>query len=402
LGRLPTRHDLDRAVSDTPVIAYRYCGHVAVVNTPTMRLAGIDERTADPPGGSLDRDATGYPTGVLRETAVELVGPVLEPLLAPPSPEQVIAALEAVVATGTMHLGAMAAAGQPLWCGVGDELRRLCDLASDLPLDVDVMVIADTPEGLESAAHLIERSAGRLRFWGWKSFADGSLGGHTAAMWSPYADAATRGTLRLDLSQAGEMAKVALDKGGVVAMHAIGDRAVDETLDLFDRLLADGAEPDRLRVEHASVVSAHAIERFAATGVIASIQPSFLSSESRWVPSRLGEGRRPYRFGAMRRAGVEMIGGSDCPVERPDPLAGIAAAVRREGWNDGEELTVEEALALYTTAPARHFRRPPPLVEGSPADLVMVEGDLGSSEARVVAVYSRGEQLPLRPLPWPG
>lgn len=402
LGHLPTRHDLDAAVPDRPTIAYRYCGHVAVVNTTTLELAGMSETTPDPPGGSLDRDATGFPTGVLRETAVDLVGPALEPLLPPPSPEQVMGALEGLAATGISHVGAMVAADQPLWCGVGNELQQLCGLADDLPLDMDVMVIADTPDELEEAARRLDRAGGRLRFFGWKSFADGSLGGHTAAMWDPFLDAATTGTLRLDQTHAERMARKALELGGVVAVHAIGDRAVDETLDLFDRLLTGGADPDRLRMEHVSVLTDKAIDRFAATGVVASVQPAFLTSESGWVPRRLGRDRNPYRFRSMHEAGTRMIGGSDCPVERPDPLAGIAAAVRRPGWEDEETLPVDQALALYTSAPAAHFGRPQPLAPGSPADMVVVEGALGSEEARVTAVYSRGEKRRLRPAPWPG
>lgn len=97
-----------------------------------------------------------------------------------------------------------------------------------------------------------------------------------------------------------------------------------------------------------------------------------------------------------------MIGGSDCPVERPDPLVGIAAAVNRHGWDDGEALTADQALALYTSAPAQHFGRPPPLARGNPANLVIVEGAPGSAEARVAAVYASGVERPLHPVRWPG
>lgn len=402
LGRLPTRRDLDQAVEDRPVIAYRYCGHVAVVNTAALELAGITADTVDPAGGVVDRDEAGVPTGVLRETAVDLVAPALEPLVPSPTDAEILSAIEGLVATGLTHLGSMVAAAQPLWCGVGDELGTLCSLGPDLPLDMDVMVIADTPADLKEAARQLEHAGGRLRFWGWKSFADGSLGGQTAYMWEPFADADTTGTSRLDPSHARLMAQTSLDLGGVVAVHAIGDRAIDETLDLFDQLLADGCRPENLRIEHLSVASDEAISRLAATGVIASIQPSFLTSEDCWVPARLGRTRRPYRFAAMRDAGVQMIGGSDCPVERPDPLLGIAAAVHRSGWSDNEHLAPEEAVALYTNNPAGHFGRPDPLAVGSPGDLVVVEGAVGESEAQVVALYVGGEPRELRPVEWPG
>lgn len=401
LGRLPTRHDLDAALPDRPVIIYRYCGHIAVASTTALDLAGIGPHTPDPTGGGLDRDARGVPTGVLRETAVDLVSPVLEPLLPGPNDADILAALDGLTAVGLNHVGAMVAVAQALWCGVGDELESLCRLAGDLPLDVDVMVIADTPDELRGAAHRIEDAGERLSFFGWKSFADGSLGGHTGAMWEPFSDMPTTGTLRLDPEYARGMATTALELGGVVAIHAIGDRAIDETLDVFDRLLAEGWDAGRLRIEHASVASEAAIARMAATGVIASVQPAFLTSEADWIPDRLGPKRQAYRFASMRQGGVRMIGGSDCPVERPDPLLGIAAATTRPGWDDDEVLAVDEALELYTDAAAEHFGRPSLLIPGSPADFVVVEGTMGDPVARVISVYSNGEARELKPIPWP-
>lgn len=403
LGRLPTRRDLDRIATDAPILAYRYCGHVAVASSSALALAGVSADTPDPPGGSLDRDADGAPTGVLRETAIDLVAETIEPLAPPLTDDAVLAAFHGLAAVGISHVGGIVAASQGLWCGVGNELETLCRLAGDLPIDVDVIVITDTPESLRGAAERVQQAAGRVRFWGWKDFADGSLGGHTAAMWRPFVDEpANAGTLRLDPSHAEQMTRTALELEGVAAIHAIGDRAIDETLDVYDRLLAGGADPARLQVEHVSVPSDEAIRRLAGTGVVASVQPSFLTSESGWVPARLGPERPAYRFRTMAEAGVTMIGGSDCPVERPDPLAGITAAVQRAGWGDDEEVTVDRALDLFTTAPARHFARPEPLAPGSPADLVIVAGGLGTEGSRVEAVYRGGVAVELHPVEWPG
>lgn len=402
LGRLPTRLDLDSAVTDRPVLIYRYCGHIAVANTVALDLAGIDRDTPDPPGGSLDRDADGTPTGVLRETAVELVGDAVDPFTPAPTDAAVLAALEGLAATGIARLGGMVAASRPLWCGVGDELGTLCRLAGDLPLDIDVMVIAESMADLRAATRKVTESGGRLRFWGWKGFADGSLGGHTAAMWAPFVDEPTTGTLRLNGGDAAGLAATALEMGGVAAIHAIGDRAVDATLDLFDRLIDEGHEPERMRIEHLSVASDEAIGRLAESRVIASVQPAFLSSEGGWVPERLGSERAAYRFAVMHRAGVRMIGGSDCPVEPPDPLHGIHSAVQRPGWDDNEHLTVEEAVALFTTTPSRHFGVAAPLAAGSPADFVVVDGEVGSGHASVEAVYRRGEKQSFQGVRWPG
>ncbi|MFP3915516.1 MAG: amidohydrolase [Actinomycetota bacterium] len=402
LGRMPTRQDLDEAVPEHPVIAYRHCGHVAVVNTAVLEMAGVSRTTADPPGGSLDRDGSGLPTGVLRETALDLVAPFLDPLVPPPDVGRVVQAINGLRGYGIGHAGAMVSSRHPLWCGVGDEIGLLSEAGPELEVDLDVMVIADSADELEQAARRLDVMGGGIRFWGWKGFADGSLGGHTASMWERYSDVDTLGTSRLDPARDEHLARTALDLGGVVAIHAIGDRAVDETLDLFDLLLQTGADPARLRLEHASVVSDEAIRRLASRGVVASVQPSFLTSEAGWVPERLGPARAAYRFRSMLRAGVEMIGGSDSPVERPDPLVGMAAAVERRGWVDDEHVTVEQALALYTSAPAHHFGRPEPLAPGSPADMNLVDGRPGEPGAEVAFVYAQGELRRHRPVPWPG
>jgi hypothetical protein len=143
--------------------------------------------------------------------------------------------------------------------------------------------------------------------------------------------------------------------GGAVAIHAIGDRANDSVLDLFEDLIAMGAEPVRLRVEHASLLTEAAIERMARLGVTASVQPAFLASEASWLVKRLGEDRmgRVYPFKSLLDAGVTVIGGSDSPVELPDPLVGIRAAVERHGINPAEAINQDQAKALFAP-PSRH------------------------------------------------
>lgn len=400
LGGLPSRHDLDRAVSDQPVLAYRYCMHVAVANTAALRLAGIGPGTPDPAGGRIDRDSDGNPTGVLRETAIELVTQVVDPLLRPPSDAEVLDALAGLVATGLTGITGIATGTNPLWCGVGNELDTLCRLAGSLPLDIDLLVTAGTPEELRRAAGQVEAAGGRLRFAGWKEWADGSFGAYTAAMWSPFADRDTAGTSRLDPEHGLEMARTAVALGGVPAIHAIGDRAIDETLDLLAGL-EDGAGA-RPRIEHASVPTDTAVGRMAGAGVVASVQPAFLTSERDWVRQRLGPDRPPYRFRSMVAAGVDLLGGSDCPVEPPDPLAGIAAAVSRSDWDDGESVDVATALGWFTSKPAEVAGRPVPLSPGSPADLVVVDGEVASFDATVRAVYQVGSPVALAPIPWPG
>ena len=145
------------------------------------------------------------------------------------------------------------------------------------------------------------------------------------------------------------MADASLEIGGGVALHAIGDRANDAVLDVFESLISNGADPSLLRVEHASLLTDAAIERMARPGVTASVQPAFLGSEASWLHKRLGEERmqRVYPFHSLEEAGVHLLGGSDSPVELPDPHCGIRAAVDRPGFNADESLTMGQATALF-------------------------------------------------------
>ena len=353
-GRLPTRTDIDDVVGDRPVLLYRYCGHIAVANSAALALAGIDSATPDPDRGSFDRDATGRPTGVLRETAIQAVSTALAPLVQGPPDPAILQAFGDLVAMGLGSITGIVSVGEPLWCGVADELDVLCRLAPDLPLDVDVLVIAPDPQLLAEAAEKIRHTQGRVRFLGWKDFADGSFGGHTAALHEPYADQPdTRGVVRLDSEHATTMARAAMLLGGSVAIHAIGDRANDGVLDVFERLIDMGAEAARLRVEHASLLTGAAIERMARLGVTASVQPAFLWSEADWLGKRLGEERMRlvYPFRSLIEAGVPVIGGSDSPVEMPDPTIGITAAIDRRGFDPAERLSPVQARALFEPPP---------------------------------------------------
>jgi predicted amidohydrolase YtcJ len=348
--RLPTRADLDRAVPDRPVLLYRYCGHIAVANSAALTLARVGTNTSDPEGGSFDRDADGEPTGVLRETAIGVVSRAVTPLVQGPSDAEILRTLGRLPAMGIGSVTGIVSVGEPLWCGVPDELGVLCRLAPALPVDIDVLVIAGNPADLADAAEQIRRSHGRLRFLGWKEFADGSFGGHTAAMHEPFHDRPdTRGTDRLDREHARTMARAATMLGGAVAIHAIGDRANDNVLDLFEELIAMGADPSRLRVEHASLLSDQAIERMGRLGVTASVQPAFLASEATWLERRLGAERmdRVYPFRSLLEAGVPLIGGSDAPVELPDPAVGIRAAIDRHGINPSEALSEDQSETLF-------------------------------------------------------
>jgi predicted amidohydrolase YtcJ len=217
----------------------------------------------------------------------------------------------------------------------------------------------------------------RLRWAGLKRFADGSLGGHTAAMHEPFSDDPDEnGMLRLTAVEE-ELARASLEMGGTVAIHAIGDLACTRVLDLFEKLVGEGIAGHRLRLEHASVLTAGDIGRLARLGVIASVQPAFMASETRWLEKRVGPDRllRTYPLGSLESAGVALAGGSDCPVEPPDPWAGIALARDRAGIVPAEALSAESAFRLFTSGGALALGEPEPLAAGSPADFLIVDRD---------------------------
>lgn len=404
--RLPTRFDLDAMLPDRPLMLYRYCGHVAVANTAAFDLAGVGPQSVDPVGGSLDRDESGVPNGILRETAISLVGDPVGGRTGDLTHQEVLDGLVSLVGTGLTRLGAIVAAGGLF--GVSNELDLLVDISRDLPLHLSVLVYAGSADELEQAAGRLSTAGRRLRFLGMKDFTDGSLGGHTAALRRPYTDwPSERGTNRFDLDRIGPVAERSLALGGSVALHAIGDAACGEVIAYFRSLREAGVDADRLRIEHASVLSDADVDGLAATGAVASVQPAFLASETGWLATRLGSRvQETYRFRTMADAGIPLAGGSDCPVEPPFPLAGMAVAQDRAGMVPAEGLDQAESLAMFTDGVSVALREPAPLSVGSRADFTLLDVDPLTATpealrgAGVVTTWIEGiAQVPI-PLEW--
>lgn len=365
--RLPTRIDLDAV--PLPVVVYRVCGHVAVANTAALMLGGVEPGTPNPPGGSIDTDDLGRPTGVLREEAIPLVTERL------PRPAtlgtRVVCALERMRSEGLTRIGAIVSAADGPWCTVEDELGELVAAGRDLPIGVHAFIATTDAAALEAAAETI-RNAGvhRLCFGGVKLFADGSYGGGTAAMRD--GDGITR--LVVDRDRA--LAEIALGLGGDVAVHAIGDGAVASVLALFEKLIEGGTDPRRLRMEHASTTPDDLIERIAGLGIGVGIQPAFVASEHEWLPGALGSAATDaHRFGSMAAAGVRLGGGSDGPVEPTDPLWGMRWARSRATLTPSEEVDGATALGWWTNGAHDLLGVDPPLGAGSPADLTILSAD---------------------------
>ncbi|MDJ0925067.1 MAG: amidohydrolase [Acidimicrobiia bacterium] len=407
--RLPDRRVLDTVAGDRPVLAHRYCGHVAVANSAALALAGIDATTPDPAGGLLDRDESGQPTGVLRETAIELVAESLGGGNEV-SAHELLSALDRLAGVGITSIGAMLRTGAGAWASLGNEVDIAVAAADRIPINMSVYVIDESPDTVYTNKTKIDGAGGRLRWLGVKRFGDGSFGGHTAAMHERFIDVATTGTMRLSSIDRDIVAE-SLRLGGGAALHAIGDRACGAVLDLFEEQIELGADPRKLRIEHASVMTPTDIDRLGRSGIIAAVQPPFLGSEATWLENRLGAVRigMTYPFASMERAGAVLAGGSDSPVEPPDPWEGMALAQDRAGLAPGQAVTARSALAMYTTGAATSLEEPVPLAVGSPADFIVVDRDplaVSPDELRateVIATYVDGVELPIdRTLPlWP-
>jgi hypothetical protein len=358
---LPRRDWIDPVSGDHPVFVSRLDGHMALANSRALALAGVTRETPDPPGGTIVRDpASGEPTGVLKDAAMGLVYSVV-----PPSSE---AEIEDALRAAMRHaasLGVTSVQDITPWehVPVMQRLRASGELT--------VRLYLRTPIASWERQRDLVATAGRgdawLRCGGFKGFVDGSLGSTTALFFEPYADAPhTSGIFVDDWYPEGTLERrvAGADAAGFqVSVHAIGERANAEVLDLFARVAqANGARDRRFRVEHAQHLRRSEIERFGKQGVFASMQPVHLADDGRWAEKRLGHERSKdsYVFRSLLDAGARVGFGTDWPVAPLNPLFGVAAAVTRRtldgqhpgGWHPHEKITLAEALHAYTLANA--------------------------------------------------
>ena len=347
--RMPTRADLDRADSNRPIVLTRTCGHICALNSAALNRARIDAATDPPDGGVIDRDEGGEPTGVLRETAIGLINRAMPATDAAEYERMIVAALDHQLALGITSTAD---------CGVRPQLLdvyRALDAKGALRSRVNVMPLRRV-DGVESSVPLPERFVSdRLRVDTVKFLADGGLSGATAALSVPYRHADTKGVLRFARHELRELCEESHRAGWRIATHAIGDVAIDQVLDVYERL---GAHPRGLahRIEHFGLPDARQLARAKALGVIAAPQAIFIHALGRnfreYLPDALL--RRAYPIRAMIDAGITVALSSDAPVVEDDnPLTGMMAAVTRLD-GDGEliapsqAITTREALYAYT------------------------------------------------------
>ena len=354
--RLLTRKELDEASGGHPLVVIRYDGHMTLANTAVIAASGIDASTPDPPGGFIDREPDGYPTGAFRENAAQLVMSGL-PI---PEPDEFIDGAEATFARlascGITSIGAVVQAGAegPAGPKGAFEVLIMQFLADRVPQNLFSMVLTDDEarldEALASPLNRPDRDGRGRKVGALKIIADGSFGSYTAYMDEPFADRPqSRGMMKMDSDELYRRMVLGHNKGLQLAIHCIGDAANREVVELYRRLLEEYPRPHRHRIEHASQLEPATITEMARLGIIVSAQPLFIHSEKEWLKTRLGDrAKMTYPFRSLLDAGVKVAGASDAPVEPVDVLDAIQCCVTREGFETEQCVTAAEAVKMYT------------------------------------------------------
>ena len=352
----PNAADLDAAFPDRPVWLSRIDGHAGWANSAAMRAVKRDLAGSwQPDGGSIQRDAAGKPNGIFIDNAMLLLEEARPASSEATAERALVLGMQAAVAHG---LTGVHDAGISL-----DELHRYQRLADRGAMPLRIYAMADgNAAALESLCKggLYRHVSGRLQMRAVKLYADGALGSRGAAMLEDYSDDhGNRGLLLMSAQELADASAKAKRCGVQAATHAIGDRGNRLTLDTYAQALGTDATGDhRWRVEHAQILAAADLQRFAWLGVIASMQPTHATSDMPWAQARVGAQRivGAYAWRQLRDSGARLAFGSDFPVESVDPRLGLYSAVSRAdgegkpagGWMPQEKLTAYEALRAFT------------------------------------------------------
>jgi predicted amidohydrolase YtcJ len=389
---MPTKELIDAVTPDTPVFVSRYDGHMGLANSVALRLAGINAKTPDPPGGTLVRDAEGNPTGALKDAATDYLDKVIPPLSHDQRVKIVKRALAYAASVGVTSVQHLVASYDDI--AVYSELLQRDELTARI-------YAAPSITHVDELAKLgIGRAFGGpyLRIGALKAFADGSLGSGTAYFYEPFLKQGNNRGLLSD-----EMHPISLmrdrymkaDAAGLqICTHAIGDEGISTILDLYSEVIKKHGESDRrLRIEHAQHMAAKDFERFAQLHVIASVQPYHAIDDGRFAESHIGHDRasRTYAFRTFLDHGVRLAFGTDWEVAPLDPLLTVYAAVTRatldgknpNGWFPEQKLSVAEAIEAYTMGSAYaefQEKEKGSITPGKLADMVLLSDDIFSIE----------------------
>lgn len=383
---LPVKELIDRYVPDRPVFVSRYDGHMGVANSLALKLAGITEKSEDPSGGMIVRKpGSREPAGVLKDAAISLV----ESIIPEPSLEEIEHTTEAALAQareyGVTSVKYMGASPEDI-----KVYQRLLD-KNRLTLRIEANVPLSQWREIKKTGLIGNYNNHLLKIGRLKAFVDGSLGSNTALFFEPYHNQPdTRGLL---VSPKEKLLKEMLSadiEGFTFSIHAIGDSANSLLLDIYEEVQKiNGTKDRRWKIEHAQHIAPKDFQRFAQSGIIASVQPYHAIDDGRWAESRIGyeRCRTSYAFRTFLDNKVTMIFGSDWTVAPLNPLTGIYAAVTRrtldgknpDGWFPEQKISVEEAVRAYTVTGAyAGFEENilGSITPGKLADLVVLSDDI--------------------------
>jgi len=384
-GELPTRQWIDSVTPDNPVWVARLDGHMSLANSAALAAAHITKATPDVEGGLIVRDASGEPTGLLKDNAQGLVDDSM-----PDPPAEVVdrsfeAAMHFLAERGVTSVQNMGGSWYDL--AVFERAHKAGRMITRMYAVVPLASWERLRDTVAARGHGDEW----VRIGGLKGFVDGSLGSHTAAMLRPFDDAPRDSGLLVTSPESLYARTSGADKAGLhVMVHAIGDRAIRIQLDNYERVeREDGKKDRRFRIEHLQHIAPSDIPRLARLGVIASMQPYHAIDDGRWADRVIGTERAKttYAFRSLLDAGATLAFGSDWFVAPATPLEGIYGAVTRRtlddrhpgGWVPEQRITVEEALRAYTVGAAYAAFREKELgmlAPGMLADLVLIDRDL--------------------------
>lgn len=411
---IPDKNVLDEISKEHPIVLIRACYHIGVVNSRSLEIAGITKSLIDVQGGQIDRNESGEPTGVLRENALELV----EKMIPGIDDKQTMKDL--------LVLGLKDAAGVGLTTVCIDDfsyvsnkealLKAYRELNEEekLPINIVLQLRAASVEDIYMYKKMGLRSwqrEGMITIGPIKIIGDGSLGSCTAALNQPYeGNEDNKGILLLNQKKMDEMVRVCFENDFDIAVHSIGDRAMQTVLNSYEKYEKIYKEKNLCpSIIHCQIASEDIINQMARLNVIANIQPIFLCTDWSIVESRVGKGRENYSYcwKTMIDKGVLCVGGSDAPIESFNPLYGLYAAMSRSdmkskpegGWHAKEKLSLIDAMKMFTVNTAYQTHELDcrgSIEEGKNADFVILDGDINDLQKRydgckVYKTYVRGK-----------
>lgn len=397
----PSLETLDSAFPKTPVFLRRTDGHAAWVNSVALKIAGINENSKNPIGGTIERDNSGKPTGILIDNAMELAAKHIPKF----SPE----AIRAMIQTATAECSRLGLTEIHDMDVLPENLEYFRELAEKgtLPVRVQSFVSGHQDEWLK--AGLLPVGGEFLRVIGVKLYADGALGSRGAWLLEPYSDdLQTCGLSLINQEEILEKSKIILESGWYLSIHAIGDAANRSVLRLYETLRKQNIADENtiLRIEHSQIIHPDDIYLFAENNVIPAVQPIHCISDAPMAELRLGSRcEYAYPWESLRNSGAILAGGSDFPIESANPILGIDAFCRRipfneeKAWFANECISREEAISAYTIwahqATDVAYRRGE-LLPNMDADITILDTNLatcadnGIKETTVLATYTAG------------